>query len=130
MNSCVTLPFYIRQVAGSSTGITAIQLDVKLSGGVPLEILEAALDQARDGRLKILSHMEAVLGTPRLSTKPHAPQAELVRFEEDQLRHLLGPGGEMIKYIRSTFDCVVEADEPGEAYIFGTYIGLWQSANI
>ena len=107
-------------MAGTARGVTAIQLDVKLAQGVPLAVMEAALDAATAGRLKILGFMDGVMSSPRPSLKPSAPRAEILRFDPERLRHLVGPGGEMRKYIESTFECEVDTQTEGVAYIYGS----------
>eukprot|EP01041_Mallomonas_annulata_P004340 gene4340-8637_t len=107
------------KIAGSTKGVTAIQLDVKLPLGIPLSVLESALDRAAEARNHILLHMNNVISTPRPALKHTAPRAELIRFDPERLRHLVGPGGEMIRYIEKTYDCKIDTSEEGVAYIFG-----------
>ena len=111
------------KVAGTTVGVTALQLDVKLALGVPLDALVAALDRAREGRLSILDKMAQVLPAPRkgaaVELKPSAPRAEVVTYEPERRRLLLGPGGEMVRYIEATYSCNIDMREEGRAYIFG-----------
>jgi polyribonucleotide nucleotidyltransferase len=107
------------KIAGTSSGVTAIQLDIKLENGIPLIILEKAIDRASEARQNILSYMKTVVAKPRMSLKENAPRAEVVTFNPDKLRHLVGPGGEMVKYIEKTFQCEVNTSEEGVAYIYG-----------
>lgn len=122
------------KIAGSSNGITAIQLDVKLEGGLPLDILIQALALARDGRQEILelmydsvwtksSHMKTFGQTkhslPRQAIKSFAPRAEIVQCDEERRSKLIGERGETINYIREMFDCEVDMDEDGSVYVYG-----------
>ena len=107
------------KVAGSATGVTSIQLDVKLPEGIPLGILEEALDRARAGRLEILASMTSAISVPRSSVKDTAPRVALVRFDPDRRRFLIGPGGEMLRHIEEQYDCKIDVSDEGVAYIFG-----------
>lgn len=126
------------KIAGSARGITSMQLDVKLPLGVPAHILSEALDRARTARLHILEQMASSqqlsqsdpamslppsawtgLSAPRAHTKPHAPRAEVVKFDPERKRHLVGPGGEMLRYIENLYSCTVDLTEEGVAYIYG-----------
>lgn len=129
------------KIAGTVSGITAIQLDVKLEGGVPLDILAKALDVAKEGRLEILNIMGSsvdkledtytradktrkgadgkVLSLPGRKLKSFAPRAEVVQSDEERRSKLIGKGGEMIKLIQEMFQCDVNIDETGLIYIFG-----------
>lgn len=107
------------KIAGSAEGITAVQLDVKLPLGVPLPILEEGIDQARSARLQILNAMKKAIGKPRESIKPFAPRSAVIQFDPERKKHIVGPQGEMITFIRETYHVDVEMSEPGVAYIFG-----------
>jgi len=86
------------KVAGTLAGITALQLDIKV-GGLTLEILRAALAQARVGRLHILSSMTAVLAAPRGAVAPNAPKIATLHIPPEKVGLLIGPGGKMIRKI-------------------------------
>ena len=107
------------KVAGSAKGITAVQLDVKLQDGVPAPILEEALDRAREGRLRILESIATAIPRARSTVKDSAPRAEVVKFDPERKMHLVGRGGEMIRFIEEEYDCEVDTSEEGVAYIFG-----------
>lgn len=109
------------KVAGTANGITAIQLDVKLAGGVPLHMLTEALHIAREGRMEVLSTMKtAIAANPNVGLRPHAPRAELVKINEDRLEHLIGPRGETIKFLRKAFDVDIDIqEEDNSVYVFG-----------
>jgi polyribonucleotide nucleotidyltransferase len=107
------------KIAGTTKGVTAIQLDTKLSNGIPLDIVIEALEKARAGRLHILDQMNKAIAAPRIDIQDSALRAEIVRYDPERKRHLVGPGGEMIRHIETTYDCSVDADEEGVVYIYG-----------
>eukprot|EP00981_Chlorochromonas_danica_P000644 scaffold143_cov173-Ochromonas_danica.AAC.20 len=109
------------KVAGTSEGITAIQLDVKLAGGVPLHMLIEALQVARQGRLELLGYLkEAIKQNPNISLRPQSPRAELVKTDETRVDHLIGPQGKTINFLRKVFNVDIELDEDFKTcYIFG-----------
>lgn len=86
------------KVAGTAAGITALQMDMKISG-VDRAILQKALDQAREGRMHILEKMLSVLPAPRQDLSPHAPRIITMRIHPDKIREVIGPGGKMINKI-------------------------------
>lgn len=121
------------KIAGTADGITAMQLDIKLLNGVPMEALEEAISASRTARLKILHRMNNTLSMPRYALKPHSPVAAIVRFNPERRRYLLGAGGEMMRYIRTKYDCELEIeDELNEtvntAYIYGNNAQLVNEA--
>lgn len=107
------------KVAGSRLGVTAIQLDTKLASGISVDILAEALLRARQGRLQLLDRMEKDQPDVRAGVKPGALCAETVHYDPERRRFLVGPGGEMLRHIEATYDCTVDADEPGVVYIYG-----------
>eukprot|EP00598_Pedospumella_elongata_P008934 CAMPEP_0184985228 /NCGR_PEP_ID=MMETSP1098-20130426/14003_1 /TAXON_ID=89044 /ORGANISM="Spumella elongata, Strain CCAP 955/1" /LENGTH=1061 /DNA_ID=CAMNT_0027509305 /DNA_START=44 /DNA_END=3229 /DNA_ORIENTATION=+ len=108
------------KIAGTEQGITAIQLDVKLPGGVPLHMLDTALESAKEGRLHILHRMQTTLSAARESVKPQAPKAEMVKYDVDRKGMLIGPRGEMKTYMEELFNVTIDLDTTeGAAYIFG-----------
>ena len=99
------------KVAGGRTGITALQMDIKI-GGISMEILEQALAQAHDGRMHILEKMNEVLSAANdLSIR--APRVEQIKIKADKMRDLIGPGGRNIKRIVSETGCKLDVDETG-----------------
>ena len=114
------------KVAGSVNGITAIQMDVKLSNGIPLDIIKQALDHAKQGRNQILSKMQETVQktqdpamVAKRVYKANTPYAEILKFDADRKRTLVGPGGEMVKYIESKYKCEVNLLEEDVVYIYG-----------
>jgi len=100
------------KVAGTSDGITALQMDIKIHE-LPKEILGKALEQARQGRLHILSKMNDAINTPRENISPYAPAILTVQVKPDKIREIIGPGGKMIRMIQSETNTRVEVDDSG-----------------
>jgi len=99
------------KVAGSRNGISALQMDMKI-GGVSIEIMTRALEQAREGRLHILKKMNAVISKAE-DLNPRAPRIEQIKIKQERMRDLIGPGGRNIKRIVSESGCKVDVDETG-----------------
>jgi polyribonucleotide nucleotidyltransferase len=89
------------KVAGTAEGITAIQLDIKIRG-ISFEIMEAALERAREGRLHILSIMNECLAEPRRELSKYAPRILFIRIDPAKIGTVIGPGGKMIREIEKT----------------------------
>lgn len=106
------------KVAGSKRGITALQMDIKILG-VSLEILKSALEQARVGRLHILSKMSEVI-TESNDLSELAPRIEQVKIKPDRVRDLIGPGGKNIKKIIADTGCKIDVDDSGVVSIAST----------
>jgi polyribonucleotide nucleotidyltransferase len=111
------------KVAGSRDGITAIQMDIKISG-LDWAIMEQALEQARTGRLHILDCMasetaEALPGfTAAAELSPTAPRMVQMRIKPDRIRDLIGPGGKVIRAIQETTGAKIDVDDSGEVRVF------------
>ena len=105
------------KVAGSSEGITAIQLDNKL-GALPPELLNKALSQAKEGRLHILSKMAEALGAPREELSPSAPRIETVQISTSRIRTLIGQGGRTIKELQAETGTTVDVNDEGVVRVF------------
>lgn len=86
------------KVAGTAKGVTALQMDMKISG-TGRDVLHRALTQAREGRLFILNKMLEVLPAPRKELSPHAPRIMIVKIHPDKIREVIGPGGKTINRI-------------------------------
>jgi polyribonucleotide nucleotidyltransferase len=108
------------KVAGTSKGITALQLDIKIEG-LSKEILVAALRQAKDGRLHILDKMNQVIDAPRSEVTDRAPKVETIMINPDKVGLLIGPGGKQIKKIEEESKAVVYVvdGDKGEVSISG-----------
>jgi polyribonucleotide nucleotidyltransferase len=104
------------KVAGTTKGITALQMDIKIKG-ITTEIMTKALDQARLGRLAILDKMMAVIPVPRPDIKPHAPRIITVQIPVDKIGAVIGPGGKMIRSIQDETGAKIDIDEDGTVFI-------------
>lgn len=98
------------KVAGTSEGITAIQMDIKLKG-LPQQVLEEALEQAKTGRLHILSKMLECIDTPRGTLSSFAPKILQLSIPGDRIGELIGPGGKTIKDIIARSEAEIDVDE-------------------
>ncbi|TET27163.1 polyribonucleotide nucleotidyltransferase, partial [Candidatus Aerophobetes bacterium] len=98
------------KVAGTRTGITAVQLDIKISG-VSLEILKEALQKAKRGRNFILEEMEKTIKSPRDQLSRHAPHIAILSIPQDKIGNIIGPGGKVIKGIIKETGAEVEIDD-------------------
>jgi polyribonucleotide nucleotidyltransferase len=105
------------KIAGSTEGITAVQMDIKISG-IPSDVMRRALDQARDARLHILEQMNDVLGAARPEMSPHAPQLEIVTINPEKIRDVIGPGGKNIKAITAESGASIDIEDDGRVFIF------------
>jgi polyribonucleotide nucleotidyltransferase len=104
------------KVAGTREGITALQMDIKI-GGITPEIMAAALEQARRGRLHILDRMAEALATPRSSISVYAPRIITIRIPVDKIRDVIGPGGKMIRSIVERTACKIDVEDDGRVNI-------------
>ena len=100
------------KVAGTEKGITSLQMDIKITS-ITREIMEVALDQARDGRLHILDEMAKGLTAAREGVSQHAPRIETITINKDKIRDVIGPGGKMIREICETTGTKVDIDDDG-----------------
>lgn len=100
------------KVAGTETGVTAVQMDIKVHG-ISWEILEQALNQAREGRLFILDKMKTAIEKPRSSMSQYAPRIETMQVKVDKIREIIGPGGKMIRSIIEQSQAKVDIDDSG-----------------
>lgn len=101
------------KVAGSSEGITAIQMDIKLKG-IPREVLEQALEQAKTGRMHIMAEMMKCISAPRTELSQYAPKVSQITIPQDRIGELIGPGGKMIKSIIEMTGAQISVDEDKE----------------
>lgn len=98
------------KVAGTVNGVTATQMDIKIDG-LPYEILEQALAQAKRGRLHILSKILEVIPEPRPTLKPHAPQMVQISIPKESIGALIGPGGKIIQEIQRVSETTIAIEE-------------------
>jgi len=104
------------KVAGTRDGITALQMDIKITGLNP-QILSEALEQARKGRLYILDKMGEVLGQPRPEISRYAPRILTMQIPVDKIRDVIGPGGKMIRSIVEKTGAKIDVEDSGRISI-------------
>ncbi|MFO7682251.1 MAG: polyribonucleotide nucleotidyltransferase [Chloroflexota bacterium] len=106
------------KVAGTSVGITALQMDIKISG-LTKELMGQALDQARVARLQILDSMLATIPEPRKEMSPFAPRMFTVHIAPDKIGAVIGKGGSTIRSLEETYEVSVDIKEDGTIYVAG-----------
>ncbi len=104
------------KVVGSIDGITAFQMDTKISG-ISREVMREALDKARKARIKVLEKMLATIPEPRSDISPNAPKIVKVQVAIDKIRKVIGPGGKMVRFIQEESGARVEIDDDGTVLI-------------
>ncbi|HBL36072.1 MAG TPA: polyribonucleotide nucleotidyltransferase [Firmicutes bacterium] len=104
------------KVAGTKDGVTAIQMDMKISG-ISKDILQQALEQARKGRLFILDKMLAVIDQPRADLSPFAPRMITFDIDPDKIRDVIGPGGKTIRKIIEDTGVDIDIEDDGRVFI-------------
>lgn len=100
------------KVAGTSEGITTMQMDIKVAG-ITKEIFEAALAQAKEGRAHILGEMSKALGETRTELSAHAPRIETIQIDKSKIREVIGTGGKVIREIVAETGAKVDIDDEG-----------------
>ncbi|HEX7675962.1 MAG TPA: polyribonucleotide nucleotidyltransferase [Bdellovibrio sp.] len=104
------------KVAGTPSGITALQMDIKIDS-VSFEVMEQALAQAKDGRSHILNEMEKVMRTPRGQISEFAPRIETIKIKPDKIREVIGSGGKVIRGITEATGVKIEIEDDGTIHI-------------
>jgi polyribonucleotide nucleotidyltransferase len=105
------------KVAGTRDGITALQMDIKISG-VTFDILRDALEQAHRGRQFILEKMGATIDRPREEMSPYAPRIEAIKIDPDKIGAVIGKGGETIRALSEEFEAEIDVDDDGTVRIY------------
>jgi polyribonucleotide nucleotidyltransferase len=100
------------KVTGTADGITALQMDIKVAG-INAMILQEALEQARKGRLHILSVMNEAISAPREELSPYAPRIITIQINPDKIRDVIGPGGKMIRSITEETGAKIDVSDDG-----------------
>jgi polyribonucleotide nucleotidyltransferase len=100
------------KVAGTSEGITTMQMDIKIAG-ITDEIMKKALEQAKEGRAHILGEMAKALGEARTELSAHAPRIETMQIDKAKIRDIIGTGGKVIREIVATTGAKVDIDDEG-----------------
>lgn len=106
------------KVAGTDTGVTALQMDIKIQG-ITEEIMEQALAQAREARLHILGEMNKVIGRSRENVSDNAPQVVTMKVDQDKIRDVIGKGGATIRSITEETGASVDIEDDGTITIYG-----------
>jgi polyribonucleotide nucleotidyltransferase len=104
------------KVAGTEEGITALQMDIKISG-LSADIMKEALEQARVARMAILDIMKETIPQPRAELKDHAPRITTVKIPVDKIGALIGPGGKNIRALQEETGTQIDIEEDGTVYI-------------
>jgi polyribonucleotide nucleotidyltransferase len=104
------------KVAGTSSGITALQMDIKIAG-VTAEIMSKALEQARQGRMHILGEMAKAISEPRKAMSAFAPRIVTIRIPVDKIRDVIGPGGKTIRSIIERTGVKIDVEDDGKVNV-------------
>ncbi len=107
------------KLAGTEVGVTALQMDIKISG-VSREIVEAAMAQAREGRMFIMGKMMEAISEPNKELSPYAPRLTKMMIPTDKIREVIGPGGKVIHKIVDETGCKIDIEDDGTLYIMAT----------
>lgn len=107
------------KVAGTSEGVTALQMDIKIQG-ITREVLEEALEQARTARMQVLKNMLDVISTSRPELSEYAPKILTMHIKPDKIRDVIGPSGKMINQIIEDTGVKIDIEQDGTVYISST----------
>jgi len=107
------------KVAGTKTGVTAVQLDLKIQG-IDLNLLEKCLTQAKEARFIILEKMQAVLVAPRQELSAYAPRIDVIKVNPEKIGELIGPGGKTIKAIIAATGASIDIQDDGTVLVGST----------
>jgi polyribonucleotide nucleotidyltransferase len=107
------------KVAGTSSGITALQMDIK-TGGVSVDIMRQALAQAREARLHVLGKMAETIKAPRTVLSEYAPRFVTIRIRPEKIREIIGPGGKVIRGIQEKTGAKIDVEDDGKVTVFSS----------
>jgi polyribonucleotide nucleotidyltransferase len=107
------------KIAGTHDGITALQMDIKISG-VTFDILKTALDQAREGRLYILDKMQQAISETRAELSPYAPRITTIQIDPEKIGTVIGKGGETIRALSDKYEAQIDVDDDGTVLVYAT----------
>lgn len=107
------------KLAGTEVGVTALQMDIKI-GGVDRQVVEAAMAQAREGRMFIMGKMLMAIAEPNKELSPYAPRLTKMMIPTDKIREVIGPGGKVIHKIVDETGCKIDIEDDGTLYIMAT----------
>ena len=106
------------KVAGTADGITALQMDMKITG-VSAHLLQEALEQAKAGRLQILEILRGAIAEPRAEVSDYAPRVEVLKIPKDKIGMLIGPGGKTINALQEQFGVNISVEDDGTVFVAG-----------
>jgi len=106
------------KVAGTADGITALQMDMKITG-VSARLLQEALEQAKAGRLQILEILRGAIAEPRPEVSDYAPRVEVIKIPKDKIGMLIGPGGKIINALQEQFGVNISVEDDGTVFVAG-----------
>ncbi|MBA2617820.1 MAG: polyribonucleotide nucleotidyltransferase [Rubrobacter sp.] len=106
------------KVAGTTDGITALQMDMKITG-VSAQLLQEALGQAKEGRLQILEILRGAIAEPRPEVSEFAPRVEVLRIPKEKIGMLIGPGGKTINALQDQFGVNISVEDDGMVHVAG-----------
>jgi polyribonucleotide nucleotidyltransferase len=107
------------KVAGTEKGVTALQMDIKIAG-VSLEIMRAALSQAREARLFVLAKMREAIERPRPELSPYAPRFVTIKIRPEKIREIIGPGGKVVRGIQEQTGSKIDIEDDGRVTVFSS----------
>src|SRR6058998_195307 len=107
------------KVAGTEKGVTALQMDIKI-GGVSIDIMRAALQQAREARLIVLAKMREAIEKPRAELSPYAPRFVTIKIRPEKIREIIGPGGKIIRGIQEQTGTKIDVEDDGKVTVFSS----------
>jgi polyribonucleotide nucleotidyltransferase len=105
------------KVAGTEKGVTALQMDIKITG-VSIDIMREALRQARDARLVVLAKMREVIEKPRAELSPYAPRFVTIKVRQEKIREIIGPGGKVVRGIQEQTGTKIDIEDDGRVTVF------------
>jgi polyribonucleotide nucleotidyltransferase len=103
--------------AGTEKGVTALQMDIKIAG-VSIDIMRAALQQARDARMIVLGKMREAIEKPRAELSPYAPRFVTIKIRPEKIREIIGPGGKIIRGIQEQTGTKIDVEDDGRVTVF------------
>jgi len=115
------------KVAGTEKGLTALQMDIKIKG-VSIDIMRAALAQAREARLHVLEKMAETIKGPRPTLSPYAPRFVTIKIRPEKIREIIGPGGKVIRGIQEKTGAKIDVEDDGKVTIFSSSNDAAQAA--
>jgi polyribonucleotide nucleotidyltransferase len=105
------------KVAGTEKGVTALQMDIKITG-VSVDIMRQALTQAREARLIVLGKMREALEKPRTELSPYAPRFVTIKVRQEKIREIIGPGGKVVRGIQEATGAKIDIEDDGRVTVF------------